>query len=389
MSLAIDETGAAPLPRAELEAMVASSSGTMLPRGAYVDDALLAWELEHFFTRSWVCAGRSSELAVTGARSATRIGNETILLVRGADGELRGFFNVCRHRGHELLPCGASTTRATIACPYHAWVYDLDGSLHSTPRFDAPDDFDPSAHALGRVAVEEWFGWVFVNASGDAGPLADHLGSFDAVVAGYEPERLVAGATHHYTMAANWKLAIENYHECFHCPAIHPELCRVSPPTSGENFVVTGLAIGGNMDLVDGAATMSMTGESPLSPLPGLSEVERRTVMYAGIFPNLLISLHPDYVMTHRIRPVAPGVSEVECAWLFDPDAVAAPGFDPSFAVDFWDVTNRQDWTACEGVQRGVESRGYRPGPFSIEEEGVAAWNRQIATGYLTGKVTP
>ena len=106
------------------------------------------------------------------------------------------------------------------------------------------------------------------------------------------------------------------------------------------------------------------------------------------MLPNLLISLHPDYVMTHRLDPVAPGRTEVECQWLFAPEAVGRAGFDPSFAVDFWDLTNRQDWAACEGVQRGVASRGYRQGPLSTEEDAVAQFTRLVATAYLAGTWT-
>jgi Rieske 2Fe-2S family protein len=373
------------LSTADLEALLASSSGTMLPRAAYVDGDVLAWEREHLFTRTWLCAGRADAIAAPGSRAAVEVGGEPILVVRGADGGLRAFSNVCRHRGHELLACGVTTIQGTVICPYHAWVYDLDGALRSTPRFEAPAGFEPADHGLGPVRVETWGGWIWVNGSGDAAPLTDHLGGFADIAAPYEPDRLVVGASHRYEVAANWKLLIENYHECFHCPAIHPELCRVSPSTSGENFRVAGVAVGGHMDLMDDAATMSLTGASPLAPLPGLSAVERRRVMYGGIFPNLLLSLHPDYVLTHRIEPTAPDRSAVECQWLFDPDAAAAPGFDPAFAVDFWDVTNRQDWTVCEGVQRGLRSRGYRPGPFGLDEVGVQQWTRQIATAYLTG----
>ncbi len=387
MSRTVD---AAPLPRSELEAVLdPAKSGRMLPRGAYVDPAVLAWEQEHFFAGSWVCAGRSAKVADVGARMAVRIDHEGVLLVRSESGKLHTFSNVCRHRGHELLPCGDSEQRATIACPYHAWVYDLDGSLRTTPRFEPPAGFDVRDYQLFGLPVAEWRGWVFVNASGDAGSFEEHIGTFDALVAPYQPERLVVGATHDYRLDANWKLAIENYHECYHCPVIHPELCRVSPPTSGEDYDVSGVAIGGSMELVDGAVTMSLTGESPLPPLPGLSEKLDRDVLYAGVFPNLLISLHPDFVMTHRIEPVAPGVSQVECQWLFDPDEVAKPGFDPSFAVDFWDLTNRQDWGACESVQRGIASRGYQPGPFSVAERGVRSWVAQVARGYLDGAVRP
>lgn len=366
-----------------------SGSGRMLPRGAYVDPAVLSWELAHFFADSWVCVGRSRDLPEPGSRHAVRIGNEGALLVRSETGELRAFSNVCRHRGHELLPCGGSDRRSTIACPYHAWVYDLDGSLRTTPRFDPPEGFDTTEYQLLGLPITEWRGWVFVNPSGNAGAFADHIAGFDALVAPYEPERLVVGAAHEYRLEANWKLVIENYHECYHCPVIHPELCQVSPPTTGENFSVPGLAIGGSMELAGGAATMSLTGESPLLPLPGLDQSLTRSVLYAGVFPNLLISLHPDFVMTHRIEPLGPREARIECQWLFDPDEVAKPNFDPSFAVEFWDITNRQDWSACESVQRGIESRGYDPGPFSLEEHGVREWAMTIARGYLEGVVRP
>jgi Rieske 2Fe-2S family protein len=384
------ESSTAPLPRGELEAVLdPRGSGRMLPRGAYTDPAVLEWERQHFFADSWVNVGRAGKVAEPGERHAVRIGNEGVMLVRAESGELHAFSNVCRHRGHELLPCGESDKRTTIACPYHAWVYDLDGSLRVTPRFEPPEGFDISQYSLFSLPVAEWGGWVFVNPSGTAGSFDDHIGGFKTLVAQWQPERLVVGATHEYRLDANWKLAIENYHECYHCPVIHPELCRVSPPTSGENFEEVGLAIGGHMDLVDGAQTMSLDGSSPLPPLPGLDAKRQREVLYAGLFPNLLVSLHPDFVMTHRIEPLEPGAAWVECQWLFDPEEVAKPGFDPSFAVDFWDLTNRQDWGACESVQRGIASRGYNPGPFSLEEEGVRDWVTFIARGYLEGGVRP
>jgi Rieske 2Fe-2S family protein len=282
------------------------------------------------------------------------------------------------------LPCGESATRTTIACPYHAWVYDLDGGLRTTPRYEGPDGFDCADFRLLELAAEVWHGWIFVNASGDAGPLVDHIGGFDAIVAPYQPERLVVGASHDYTLVANWKLAIENYHECYHCPAIHPELCRVSPPDSGDNYRPEGLWAGGSMTLVDGADTMSMTGASGGTYLRGITGPLRRKVEYVQLFPNLLISMHPDYVMTHVLEPVAAGRTKVTCQWLFPPEAA---GTDPSYAVDFWDVTNRQDWEACEGVQRGVSSRGYVPGPFAPEEEVTYQWIAWVGAAYLTGRL--
>jgi len=357
----------------------------MLPSAAYTSSAILDWEREHFFARSWVCAGRVADLARPGERRAVAIGDDAILCVRGDEGVLRAFFDVCRHRGHELLPCGATATRAAIHCPYHGWTYALDGSLRATPRFDPPVDFDASQHGLVPVRAEEWHGWLMVNVSGDAPPLAAWTGGLDALIAPYQCGDLVVGATHEYDLNANWKLPIENYHECYHCPAIHPELCVVSPPASGDNFDLPGAWVGGTMQLETHAQTMSMSGASDASLLPGLDASRRREVLYVGLFPNLLLSLHPDYVMTHRIEPRSPSESWVECRWLFHPDATRRDDFDPAYAVDFWDVTNRQDWNACEGVQRGVSSRGFRPGPLSATEDAVQQFVGFVARTYLTG----
>lgn len=364
----------------------------MLPAEAYTSEDVLAWERRVLFTESWVCAGRAADLAEPGDRRALAVGDDSVVLVRGDDGALRAFYNVCRHRGHVLQPEGTTVRRNAIHCPYHAWTYALDGTLRFTPRFVEPPGFDPAQHPLVPVAAEEWHGWVFVNASGDARPLEHHLGGLAEEIALWQPERLVVGVSHTYELAANWKLPVENYQECFHCPAIHPELCRVSPPGSGANSIGhDGLWIGGWMDLADHAETMSFDGRmagdgtSGGIVLPGLDDTWRRRVHYLGVVPNLLISLHPDYVMTHRLEPLAADRTFVECQWLFDPDAVASPDFDPAYAVDFWDLTNRQDWAACEGVQQGVRSQGYRPGPFSEEEDAVTQFVRLIARTYRDG----
>jgi Rieske 2Fe-2S family protein len=128
---------------------------------------------------------------------------------------------------------------------------------------------------------------------------------------------------------------------------------------------------------------MSLDGHSDGKVIARLDEVEQRTVMYVAVMPNLLISLHPDYVMTHLLTPISPGVTRISCSWAFAPEAVAEPGFDPSYAVDFWDLTNRQDWAACESVQRGMHSAHYVPGPLAPEEEGVYHFVTLMARNYL------
>jgi Rieske 2Fe-2S family protein len=280
------------------------------------------------------------------------------------------FGNTCRHRGHELLPNGGTARRQTVVCPYHAWTFRLNGDLHAAPGFrDRPE-----GHDLVRLPSQTWHGWVFVNATGDARPFHEHVGAMADLVAPYAPESLRLAARHSYRVRANWKVIVENYHECYHCPLIHPELCQVSPPNSGANYDLPGAWVGGEMALRKGAETMSLSGRSAGTFLSG---VDRHSVRYLGLFPNLLLSLHPDYVMTHRLMPVEPGLSDVECSW-YMPEGVS----DPSYAVEFWDRTNRQDWAACESVQRGIGSPHFRPGPFAPNEDAVHQWVTMVARAY-------
>jgi Rieske 2Fe-2S family protein len=225
---------------------------------------------------------------------------------------------------------------------------------------------------------------VFANVSGNAPPLADVIGAFADVAAPYESDRLVPVATHRYQLWANWKLPHENYQECYHCPLIHPELCRVSPPQSGDNYVgQRGAWVGGTMELADGAATMSLDGRSLGVALRGLSPAQLRQVVYVGLFPSLLVSLHPDYVLTHRMQPISTTETAVECQWLFPPEALERPGFDPAYAVDFWDLTNRQDWAAVESVQRNLASPAFVPGVLTEREDAVYQLVTMVARGYL------
>jgi Rieske 2Fe-2S family protein len=359
-------------------ALLPFGESTMLPAEAYTSPDVLAWERRQFFAASWVCLGRVEAVFPEGrTQVATTVGDIGVLLSVGGAGEVAAFANTCRHRGHELLPDGGTSVKRAVVCPYHAWSYDLSGALIAAPGFRDVASFDPAAHGLVRLPAEVWHGWLFVNALGTAAPLAAHVGGLEGLVAPYAPERLVLGATHEYVVAANWKVITENYHECYHCPLIHPELCEVSPPASGSNFDLPGVWVGGTMDLRDGSDTMSLTGRSDGVPIQG---VDPRVVLYLGLLPNLLLSLHPDYVMTHRMTPLAPDRTQVECAWYF-----VSADVDPAYAVDFWDTTNRQDWGACESVQRGLASPHFRPGPLAPNEDAVHELVTTIARGYRDG----
>ena len=376
-----------PINREQLARSVISEGQMSLPAEAYASASVLRWEMEHFFDGSWVCVGRSQDLRNAGDRRAVSLGHERALLVRDESGKLRAFYNVCRHRGHELMEVGETASGRFVRCPYHAWAYGLDGSLKGAPGYAGVASFDKADYPLVPVRIAEWQGWVFANASGDAVPLEEHVGNLGDMIGNHGSGELVTAARQDYEVEANWKILVENYHECYHCPSIHPELCKVSPPKSGEDHESQGAWVGGSMELEEHADTMSLTGQSFAPRLPHLAEGQEREVYYYQIFPNLLISPHPDYVLTHRLTPVAPARTRVECEWLFSREALASEGFDPSYATEFWHITNGQDWRACEAVQRGVSSRGYRQGPLSPEETTVGRFVAMVARGYLEGRV--
>ena len=226
-----------------------------------------------------------------------------------------------------------------------------------------------------------------MNADGSAPAFSEYAGNLDGLIGAWEADRLFVGASHSYEIEANWKTITENYHECYHCPSIHPELCVVTPPDSGENFPHDGLWVGGSMVLKDFADTMSLTGASKGVRIRGLDDKQAREVYYFGLFPNLLLSLHPDYVMTHRIEPLGPGRSAVECQWLFPPEARERADFSSDYASEFWDITNNEDWLACESVSRGLRSDGFRQGPYAWSEDEVHIFMAMVAQGYVDGFV--
>ncbi len=352
----------------------------MLPRGSYFDPEVLAWERRHLFS-GWVGLGRSDELTRPRMMKAYPAGDGGVLVVRQDDGSLKGFENACRHRGHELLPCDGTSEGRAIVCPYHAWAYRLDGSLLGAPGFKDVEHFDATEFPLHEVELREWQGWLFGN-MGTTQPFEEHISGLEPIFEHYDGADLVTAEVHEYDVEANWKVVVENYQECYHCPSIHPELCQVSPPASGDNLNPQADWIGGTMELRDHAATMSLDGHSGGAMMGRLDEVEQRTVMYLGLLPNLLISLHPDYVMTHLLIPTTPERTRIRCSWAFPRAVTEAEGFDPAYAVDFWDITNRQDWAACESVQRGMANPAFLPGPLAPAEDGLYDFVHYVARKY-------
>jgi Rieske 2Fe-2S family protein len=355
---------------------------SMLPPRAFTDEAVAAWEAEHLFLGGWVCAGHAGPVSERGAYVTREAGGESVLLVGDDEGRPHGFFNVCRHRGARLVE-GAEGRVRRLQCPYHAWSYGFDGALRSAPGTDGIDAFDAACHGLTPVRTQLLAGLLFCDVSGTAPPLEEHVGALAGHLAAYRLAALERAAAITYDVAANWKAIVQNYSECLHCPGVHPELNRLSHYLSGVDYEGPGAWCGGSMALNEGVATMA-TGAATRPPIAGLEGGALRRVLYFALFPNALVSLHPDYAMLHTLWPRGAGRTEVACEWYFEPETAAAPGFDPGDAVSFWDTVNRQDWRVCELTQQGVGSRGYRRGRYTANEHTVHAFDQMVAAAYLT-----
>lgn len=349
-----------------------------LPGLYYTDSARFQAELERFFFGGWIAAGRADAIPKPGDYLLLSLGRESIVILRSEDGALRAFYNVCRHRGTRLCTEETGNFAGRIQCPYHAWTYDLEGRLVSAPHMDGVEGFSTKDYPLHPVAIEAWDGHVFVNLSAKPAALASGLGGLMEKFRPWRMAELRRGARIVYSVAANWKLIIQNYSECVHCPIIHPQLQKLSHYLSGENDAPQPGYLGGRMELRPGVETMSLTGKRERACLPGLEGPERTQVYYYAILPNLLLSLHPDYMMTHTLWPRSAESTGVVCEWHFHPEEMAKPGFDPQDAVSFWDLTNRQDWKVSELSQLGIQSRAYGPGPYSPREGLLHALDRLV-----------
>lgn len=349
-----------------------------LPAACYCSEELFRIEQAGLFGRMWLCIGREADLPKAGDFFTHELGDERILVVRGGDGIVRGFFNVCRHRGSRIVDAPRGEGLERLRCPYHSWTYALDGRLSQAPKMGA--SFARDAHSLVPVRLGSFAGFLFANLDEGAPPLERYLAELPDL-SRYRMGELRCGRRVEYEVGANWKFLCENYSECYHCPGVHPQLVRISDYLEPAVRVLESGACfnGGAMALRDGFTTMSMSGRSSLPQIPGLSADDHRRVLYYLVYPNFLLSPHPDYVLTHTIWPLGATRSRVVCEWLFTPEALALEAFDPADVVEFWDLTNRQDWELCERAQAGAASRGYRPGPYQSSEDCVHAFDRWYA----------
>jgi phenylpropionate dioxygenase-like ring-hydroxylating dioxygenase large terminal subunit len=357
-----------------------------LPQRYFISPEIFAQELTAILSAQWILVGHQSQIANAGDYFVQEVlpspqgygvtgAGESLIIARDREGSLRGFYNVCRHRGTRLCE-DRSGHSSTIQCPYHAWTYGLDGRLIGVPHMESVPGFDKADYSLHTVNLALWEGFIFVNLADDPIALEKWFAPLAGKFSQWNMPQLRSARRIEYDVRANWKLMFENYSECYHCPGVHPMLSKVSPYDSAENDLTEGPFLGGFMKVNKGKS-LTMSGNACALSVGDGNDLQH--VFYYSIFPNMLLSMHPEYVMVHQLWPQSPERTLILCDWFFHPEAATAtdPGYNPNDAIEFWDMTNKQDWHVCELSQQGISSRAYQPGPYSPRESIPAAWDRE------------
>ncbi|WP_437278827.1 aromatic ring-hydroxylating dioxygenase subunit alpha [Sorangium sp. So ce375] len=336
----------------------------------YLDQAIFDLERERIFFDDWLCIGHVAQIPKPGDYITCSVFDEKLFIVRDSDGGVQVHFNVCQHRGSQLLCERSGHLRKHVVCPYHSWAYDLRGRLVVAPHTKSLTGFRTEDYPLRSPRSAVYEGLIFVHFGNPAKPLDEHLGSLNLGLRRYG----FTGLKHYRRMEsvieANWKIVVGNYNECAHCPSVHPAFSRVSPPDSKSDVLAAdGAYMGSSQALRDGYTSATTSGSSNRRPFPGLTAEEARSMYFYTLFPNLGISLFSDYVSVNYIWPVSVGRTLFVSDIYFDPSHVAQPDFDGNDAVEFWDVAQKEDWAVCELIASGLKSkRGYRPGPYFEDE---------------------
>lgn len=323
-----------------------------------------------------VCAGHVSRIPDAGNYFLLNQLGESVIVLKNKSGGISSFHNVCRHKGTEIFQTDGRVGNS-IQCSYHGWTYDLDGKLIGAPSMEDTPGFKKEDYPLKKAQVHIWNGFIFVNLSlKNPVPFNQKFPGLTNGLTKWNMEGLKSHSKIYYEVNANWKLIMENFNECYHCATLHPALNKLADNSSGHNNLTQGPALGGYMDFLPGIQSMTMTGRSCALPVGELGGEDLRRGYYYSILPNMLLNVHPDYVMFHLLTPTGPNKTKVVSEWLFNPESFGRPEFNPDDAIEFWDVTNKQDWDVCERGQRGIGSHAYEPGPYSARESLLAAFDK-------------
>lgn len=340
-----------------------------LTRDDYLSDEVWAAERARIFHRGWMLAGAGQRLQ-RGNRTVVELAGESVLLTRDLDGRLHAFANVCRHRGARLCEAHDTSSQGSLMCPYHAWTYALDGRLIATPHLDETE-VDKSTLPLWQYHLREWQGLVFVSLHPEPPEFEQWLHDHAPEMLKFERfglDQLQVVASTRCDIAANWKIVIENYQECLHCTRVHPELVDITP------LYRTGWVT--DHEREDGGVTVDRAKDgSPyrgaLPMLPGMSEQDHSSYYGATVFANGFVDITDPSVVISTLYPDGPHRTVMTMDFLFHPDAINTPGFDPQPIIDFNVLVGNQDNAVCESVHRGVSSKAFEHGVLTPKDEYV------------------
>ncbi|MEH6581381.1 MAG: aromatic ring-hydroxylating dioxygenase subunit alpha [Halioglobus sp.] len=371
---------------------------TTLPADSYLTTEAYRRDLESIWYRQWVYVCRSEELAESRSYRIQRVGDQEIIVLRDEKGDIHAFHNTCRHRGSVLLtePCGKFRGQS-ITCPYHAWTYTLQGELKRTPTKFVQPDFDPAENALFSVAVRDWRGFVFINLDEEQAPALESTMDLNGQALNNWPlEHLRVGHTFRKQMNCNWKIFWENFSECLHCPGVHPELSKLVPlykralmeakddpkwksnSTLADPRYKTGLA--------EGAESWTSDGSAIDDRFPNLTDAEVTAGhTYETAWPAIFLVGHIDHVRIVRVLPLGPESTEIQSEWLFRPETLSRPDFDPAKIAAFAEMVLEQDGMASELNQRGLRSIRFEKGSLMAEEYEVHAFQNWVRAQWARG----
>jgi Rieske 2Fe-2S family protein len=364
---------------------IRDDSKSWVPRPTLEGSDYTSWDVydeerERIWWGDWVCVGRTEEVANAGDYIERDLAGESIFITRNEGGELRGFYNVCSHRGTKFVDGPGGHAKKVFKCPYHAWTYDLDGRLVGSPNVQEDEHFDRSEYPLHSVAVDSYAGFLFANLATEPRPLIDALtdgAESITVFDRFKMDELRIGHRIVYEVEANWKIIVENYNECLHCPQIHPELVQVVPLFRFGEVWDEELPDDGNM-MVEGFTSFAPTGKSSLPPLPGLNPEDYQMYYGSYEFPNLMLNLHPDCGMYYIGYPKGPNHTTVVSEFLFQPETIADPSvFKAEGTIELWDLISRQDWEVCARAQTGVGSRAFTTGVYPRQDRFLYWFNEE------------
>jgi choline monooxygenase len=352
-----------PLESLQIDADVARA--WTLPSNLYTDSTIFAVEKEKIFARSWQVVGHHDQVANAGDYFTTELVGEPLLVVRGTDGKLRAFYNVCRHRaGPPAEGCGS---RKLFRCGYHGWTYDLEGALISATEIEGVEGFRAEDFALAPVRVEEWFNFIFVNLDRDARPLRESLGELQQQAEKFSFGGMKLFERRAYEMECNWKTYVDNYLEGYHLPSVHPALNR---ELDYNAYVVEPYA--GYVRQFS-----PIRGAQPGDTTPRRYQEAREdlTTDYFWIFPNWMLNCYPDNISLNIVLALAPERSLAIFEWYLPEREHGSAAAKAS--VEFSDQIQIEDVGICERVQKNLRSRSYSRGRFSVKQEkGVHAFHR-------------